>query len=187
MTKEHTKNKILTIPNVLTIARIFMIPPFVWMYVYEENYLTATVILLLSGLSDVLDGFIARRFDMSSDFGKAVDPIADKLTQFTMLICLMARFSFMWIPVCLLFVKELFLGITSLLAIKKTKEVHGAKWHGKAATCLIYTMIFVHVIWYDIPYAVSMVLLVASVAMMLVSCFYYAKRNYFMLRTEMRS
>lgn len=187
MTRETMKKKIFTIPNLLTISRILMIPPFVWMYVEKENYPAATMILLLSGLSDVLDGFIARRFDMSSDFGKALDPVADKLTQFTILICLMSRFSFMWIPMSLLFVKELFLGITSLLAIKKTKEVHGAKWHGKAATCLIYTMIFAHVIWYDIPYAVSMILLVSSVGMMMISCFHYAKRNYFMLKMNTHS
>lgn len=184
MTEEITKNKILTIPNILTISRFFMIPPFVWLYVYEKNYPAAAVILLLSGLTDVLDGYIARKFNMSSDFGKAVDPIADKLTQVTMLICLMSRFSFMWIPVSLLFVKELILGITSLLAIKKTKEVHGAQWHGKAATCVIYSMILVHVVWYGIPYAVSRAFLAASVLMMLISCFYYAKRNYLMLKKD---
>lgn len=184
MSDSVTKNKILTIPNVLSMMRICMIPLFVWLYIEKADYQAATVVLLLSGITDVLDGYIARRFNMSSDFGKAIDPVADKLTQFTMLICLMSRFSFMWIPICLLFVKELFLGITSLLAIKKTGEVHGAKWHGKVATCLIYAMIFTHVIWYDIPYEVSMILLVASVSMMLVSCFYYAKRNYLMLKQK---
>lgn len=182
MTETAMKNKIITIPNVLSILRICMIPPFVWLYIKKADYATATIILILSGITDVLDGFIARRFNMSSDFGKAIDPVADKLTQFTMLICLMTKFSFMWIPVLLLFVKEIFLGITSLLAIKKTGEVHGAKWHGKVATCLIYGMIFTHVIWYDIPYAVSMVFLVSSVTMMLISCFNYAKRNYMMLK-----
>lgn len=182
MTEATTKNKIITIPNMLSILRICMIPPFIWLYIKKADYSAATVVLLLSGVTDVLDGFIARRFHMSSDFGKAIDPIADKLTQLTMLLCLMTRFSFMWIPVLLLLVKEFFLGITSLLAIKKTGEVHGAKWHGKVATCLIYAMIFTHVVWYDIPYAVSMVLLVSCVLMMLISCFHYAKRNYLMLR-----
>lgn len=184
MTESTTKNKILTIPNILSMLRILMIPPFVWLYMKEANYPAATVVLLLSGLTDILDGYIARRFNMSSDFGKAIDPIADKLTQLTMLLCLLSRFSFMWIPIFLLVVKEFFLGITSLLAIKKTGEVHGAKWHGKVTTCLIYAMIFTHVVWYDIPYAVSMILLCASVAMMLVSCFHYAKRNYRMLKEK---
>lgn len=182
MSESVYKNKIITIPNLLTIVRIGMIPAFVWAYIKKADYQIAALILLASGLTDILDGYIARRFDMGSDFGKALDPVADKLTQFTMFLCLMNRFSFMWVPAVLLFVKELFLGITSIVAIKKTGEVQGAKWHGKAATCVIYMMIFTHVVWYSIPYEISMILLMGSIAMMLLSCVGYAKQNYLMLK-----
>ena len=181
MSESVSKNQIITIPNLLTVMRICMIPVFVWAYIIKANYQIATMILLCSGLTDILDGYIARKFHMSSDFGKALDPVADKLTQFTMFLCLMKRFSFMWIPAVLLFVKEFLLGITIIAAIKKTGKVHGAKWHGKAATCVIYTMIFAHVIWYDIPYEISMILLSGSIVMMLISCFEYAKQNYLMI------
>ena len=76
---------ILTIPNILSFSRICMIPWFMWVYLARGDSLSAALILLLSGVTDCLDGFIARRFNMISNLGKALDPLADKLTQVAML------------------------------------------------------------------------------------------------------
>lgn len=82
------QNRILTIPNMLSALRICMIPLLVWLYYVKQDYLRTGGLLILSGLTDVVDGFIARRFQMISNLGKVLDPIADKLTQGAMLFCL---------------------------------------------------------------------------------------------------
>lgn len=80
-TNSPYKNKILTIPNLLSFFRMCLIPLIIWQYVYKDNHITALCLLALSGMTDIADGIIARKFNMVSDFGKAFDPIADKLTQ----------------------------------------------------------------------------------------------------------
>ena len=114
---------------------------------------------------------------MISDLGKALDPIADKLTQAAMLFCLVTRFPFMWIPLILLIVKEFFVGITSLFTIHKTKIVLGADWHGKIATVVLYAMMLVHLVWYEIPAICSNILIGICIAVMLLSLALYGIRN----------
>ena len=87
--------RIFTIPNLLSVFRLVLIPIFVWTYCVRRGYLVTAGILLLSGLTDIADGFIARRFHMVSALGMALDPIADKLTQAAMLFCLVTRFPLM--------------------------------------------------------------------------------------------
>ena len=100
------QNKILTIPNILSFFRLCLIPVIVWLYVGKQDYLWTLLILTLSGVTDIVDGIIARRFNMVSNFGKAFDPVADKLTQMAMLFCLVSRFKYMMIPFVLLVVKN---------------------------------------------------------------------------------
>ncbi len=88
--------QILTIPNLLSVFRILLIPLIVWLYCGKQDYLLAAWVLLLSGVTDIADGFIARRFRMVSDLGKVLDPIADKLTQTAALVCLLTRFRAVW-------------------------------------------------------------------------------------------
>lgn len=171
------KNRKLTIPNILSFFRICLIPVFIWFYCVEEEYMWTGIILILSGITDMADGFIARHFHMTSDLGKILDPIADKLTQATMLFCLIIRFNLMLVPLALLVLKEIFVGGTGLLVIKKTGKVHGAKWHGKVATVLLDAMMVMHVFWYDIPANVSNASIVCCIIMMIVSFVLYVMRN----------
>ena len=183
---DHTnhQNRILTIPNLLSFFRLCLIPVMIWLYTVRENYGLTTLVLLLSGLTDVADGIIARKCNMVSDFGKAFDPIADKLTQIAMLFCLVTRFPGMLLPLVLLVVKELFTGITSLLTIHKTGKVEGAVWHGKITTVLLYTMMGIHLVWFRIPPPFSGFLIGISTGMMLLSAVGYAMRNFRMLRDK---
>ncbi len=171
------QKKILTIPNLLSLLRIFMIPPLVWLYCIKEDYFATLVLLTVSGLTDVADGIIARRFNMISDFGKAFDPVADKLTQAVMLFCLTARFELMLLPLLLLVVKETIAAITGILSIKKSGKVMGALWHGKAATVMLYIIMAMHIIWFDLPMTVSYVSILACSAMMIFSAILYSIRN----------
>lgn len=170
-------DRILTIPNVLSFFRLCLIPLFVWLYCIRQNFFWTAAVLALSGLTDVADGYIARRFNMVSALGKILDPVADKLTQGAMLFCLLTRFPFMALLLILFVMKEAFDAVTGILVVKKTKQVYGAEWHGKATTSMLYGMMFVHLVWYDIPVWISDFLTCLCIGMMMFSLFLYGRRN----------
>ena len=182
--KQNIRKQIFTIPNLLSFLRLCMIPLIIWLYCSQENYALTAAVLVLSGITDTVDGFIARRFNMVTDIGKALDPIADKLTQASVMFCLLTRFQMMLIPLLLLIFKELCNGIMSLVVIKKTGKVCGADWHGKVCTWLLYAMMFLHIVWFDISREWSTVLISICVIMMTVSFGLYMIRNYKMLTKE---
>lgn len=167
--------KILTIPNILSFARLCMIPLFIWLYCVRKNYPLTGAVLLLSGATDLADGFIARHFHMISDLGKVLDPVADKLTQAAVLFCLVTRFPFMLAPLVLMVFKEGYMAVAGAMAIRKTGKVAGAQWHGKIVTALLYAMMIVHIFWYDIPAVVSNLLIAACILMMIASVVLYGK------------
>ena len=177
MEQNKYKNRIITIPNILSFFRLCLIPVIVWLYIGKKDYLLTLVILIISGVTDIVDGIIARKFNMVSDFGKAFDPIADKLTQAATLSCLVSRFNYMLIPLILLVVKEVFTGITAIISIKKTETVKGADWHGKLTTVVLYLMMGVHLIWFDISAAISYTMVGVCVAIMVMSFVLYSMRN----------
>lgn len=178
MSEEVTcSKKIWTVPNILSMVRLVLIPFIIWLYCFEENFIWTAIILFFSGVTDVVDGFIARKFNMVSELGKALDPVADKLTQGAMLFCLVVRFPHMLIPPVLMAVKELLMAITGILAAKKTGHVHGAEWHGKLNTVLLYAMMLMHVLWPTIPLEISFFSVGVCIMMMIISLLMYAQRN----------
>lgn len=176
MQKDYT-NKIITIPNILTLVRLILIPIIVWLYCVRKEHMWTAVVLILSGITDLVDGFIARKFNMISELGKIIDPIADKLTQFIVLICLVTRFSGMLLPCLILMAKEIISGIVAMCAIRKSGKVDGADWHGKVSTFMLYAMMILHVLWVNIPVLVSNMLIFLCTAMMIFSFVLYNIRN----------
>lgn len=174
---KETENRIITIPNLLSAFRLILIPVFLWTYCIRGEYLVTAGLLALSGLTDLADGYIARRFHMVSNLGKILDPVADKLTQAAMLVCLVTRFPMIVFPMVLMAVKEASVGVTNLLVIRKSGLVTGAVWHGKVTTALLYTVIVVHLLWFYIPAAVSNVLIAVCSGVMLLSWGLYLRRN----------
>lgn len=177
MEKSKVQKKIWTIPNMLSLFRISLIPVIVWMYTVKQDYWMTVFILSLSGITDIADGIIARRFNMMSDLGKVLDPIADKLTQTAMLACLVMRYDYMLIPLLFLVVKEFCTAITGYLTIKHTSTVQGADWHGKLSTIVLYLMMSAHLVWFTIPKTVSIILVGLCVVVMLMSFVLYSIRN----------
>lgn len=177
-----SKKSVLTIPNLMSLVRLILIVPIVWSLVEAEQPRLTAALLLFSGATDVADGWVARHFQMISPLGKALDPIADKLTQFSVLVCLALRVPTLWLPLVLLMIKEVVSGLMSLRAIGRTGEVQGAEWHGKVVTCLIYTLMFAHILWKDMPGTLSNILIGLCVAMMVASFALYARRNIRILR-----
>lgn len=171
------KNQVFTIPNLLSVFRLLLIPLILWLYRSRQAYGLSLAVLVLSGLTDIADGYIARRWDLISDLGKALDPVADKLTQIATLWCLLSRFSHMWLPLAVLTVKETFTGAMSLYAVKKSGQVQGADWHGKVCTACLYTVMGLHMLWSGIPAALSKTLMLLNVLWMCFSGVMYWYRN----------
>lgn len=175
MKQDHAQqtNQIFTVPNLLSFFRLCLIPVIVWLYLGLENLVWTVILLLISGLTDIVDGLIARRFHMVSDLGKALDPFADKLTQLALLFCLVTRFPMLLIPLGCLALKEGLAMVLNMITIKRTGTVMSAKWHGKATTVAVYSMIMVHLLWFDIPATVSNILLGLVTGVMLMSATLY--------------
>ena len=186
--KPHKKadkgRKIFTIPNLLSLLRLCLIPAIIWLYIVKRNSLAAGCLLLLSGATDVIDGFIARRFHMVTDFGKALDPVADKLTQAAMLVCLLFRFSYMGIPLALLMIRDVSIAVIFIMLMRKTGVVPQAVWHGKAATALLYGTMLLHVFWPSIPAVLSAVLVAACTLMIGISFVLYLRSSIKLLRKK---
>ena len=127
------------IPNILTILR-FVLIPFILYFLSIDNYILTFVFLTLSGITDVLDGFIARKFNFITDFGKLIDPLADKATQLLTLAALVLKNIIpLWI-LGLLVLKE-FIMIAGASFLYGKELVVSSKWYGKLATVLIYVAI----------------------------------------------
>ena len=127
------------IPNALTILRFILIP-FIILSIVKDEYINAFIFLTMSGLTDVLDGIIARKFNFITDFGKLVDPLADKATQVSILVALTLKDIIpMWIFV-IVFIKE-FVMVSGASFLYGKELVVSSKWYGKLSTVLFYLAI----------------------------------------------
>ena len=130
-----------SIPNILTIIR-FLLIPLILFYIFTGNYILAFVFFTISGITDILDGFIARRFNFVSNFGKLMDPLADKLTQVGTLLSLsIVQIIPVWILVIVLF-KELIMIVGASFLYGKDVIVY-SKWYGKLSTVLFFVAIVI--------------------------------------------
>ena len=127
------------IPNLLTISRFFLIPVIV-LYLLQGNYILAFIFLTISGLTDVLDGIIARKFNYISNFGKLIDPLADKATQIAVLIVLAIRSIIPFWILIVVVLKE-FAMISGASFLYGKEFVVSSRWYGKLATVLFYVAI----------------------------------------------
>lgn len=125
------------VPNALSLLRIALVPVFMGLY-FARMDVWAFVVLLLSGLSDAVDGFIARRFNQITDCGKLLDPISDKLTQVAVVVSLATRYPQLWPLAALCLIKETCQAIGGAIMLKRNCEVRGSKWFGKVSTVVFY-------------------------------------------------
>ncbi len=127
------------IPNILTVARFFLIPIVIY-FILKEQYILAFVFLVISGLTDVLDGFIARKFNFITNFGKLIDPLADKTTQIAVLLTLAFKDIIpFWIIIVVVIKEAAMIAGASFLYGKEL--VVSSRWFGKLATVLFYVAI----------------------------------------------
>lgn len=131
----------MTIPNLITCFRFVLIPGFVLLFLQArqpQEYLLSAAVLLLSGVTDMLDGFIARKFHMTSKLGKVLDPAADKLTLLAVMCVLWIKYPQYWLLYALFLGKEVVMAAAGLFLLHRNRDLEGAKWFGKLYTILFY-------------------------------------------------
>lgn len=176
------KDDILTIPNMLSFFRILLIPIMALVYHYSNHYIATVAVIALSGLTDIADGKIARKYNMTSDFGKFIDPVADKLTQLAMILCLLSKYPGMLNLVILMVLKESFLFALSYINFKKTGIVNSAKWYGKVTTAVLYTVMIVLFLFPNISATLANDLIVLCGLVIFVSMLLYGRLFYISLK-----
>ena len=138
----------MNIANILTLIRLVLVPFFAVSFLYN-NYLVAIVIFVVCGITDFVDGYIARKYEMVTEFGKLMDPLADKVLQITALVLITYKWQIDLIIVVVFGIKELVMLLGSTFLYRK-KVVVFSNWYGKAATVILFlaiiTKIFIE--WY---------------------------------------
>ena len=143
------KKDVCTIPNLLSLVRLLLIPVYIYIYLNAtqlRDYYIAGGILVVSCLTDMIDGQIARRFNMVSNVGKLLDPIADKLTQFALIVCLSIRYPLMILVLLVLVSKELFQAVAASIMYSRGKALPGAIMQGKISTAVLFVSFIVMIL-----------------------------------------
>ena len=188
---KEASNKIITIPNILTVFRLLLIPVMVWCYCIKGEYLWTMAVIMLSGFTDVTDGYIARKYKLITNFGKFMDPLADKLLVAAALICFieLGRMP-AWI-VLIIISREFIISGFRLVAAEGGKVIAAGYW-GKVKTAVtMVTIIFMipnfglmfpatHAV-----YIIEQIMVYASLALTVISLVDYLMKNKEVLGGEM--
>ena len=171
------KKDIFSIPNLLSLFRLLLIPVYATLYLnatQRYQYLLAGVILAVSCLTDMIDGKIARKYNMITTLGKILDPLADKLTQLTLTICLSLKYPVLY-PVLGLFVmKELFQLLLGVVFLRKGKMLPGALMAGKVCTTILFVSLIALVLMPNIPPVAVKAIAVIDALFLIISFVSYA-------------
>lgn len=160
------------IPNIITTCRLLLVPIFAYMMACD-NYFAAAIIFIISGVSDVIDGYIARHFNMITRFGMIYDPFVDKLMQITAIVCLVIKDIIPpWLLIFVLLKEVSMILVGGILYIKKI-EIKSNKY-GKAATVIFYAGVLLLITWKSMPSVVFSLVISLMILAMLVAAIYYA-------------
>ena len=175
------KKDILTVPNLLSLFRLLLIPVYIMIYLSADSnsdYYIAAGILAVSCLTDLVDGKIARHFNMISNLGKILDPLADKATQFALILCLTVKYPVLLILVGLFIIKESFQMIQGFLILRKGKILSGALLSGKISTTVLFISLIFMVMFPEIDMNVIYILTGIDCFFLLISFIGYARIYY---------
>ncbi len=166
------KKEILTIPNLLSLFRLLLIPVYIIIYLNAtdaSHYYLSAGILAVSCITDLIDGKIARHFNMISTVGKILDPLADKATQFALILCLAMRYPVLMHLVILFVIKESFQLIAGGFALKKGMMLDGALFAGKICTTILFVSLILLVMFPQMRYDIVTLIAIADALFMLIS------------------
>ena len=179
----ENKKKIFTIPNILSFFRLLLIPFFIYAFFRWENTIINGSIVLISGITDVLDGIIARKFNMVSDLGKMLDPIADKFSQLALCICLSIKFNVIIVLLVLLITRDLFMLVSGSILFKKFKYTFSALWYGKIATASTYICLMCYLFFPNGNQIVLLIFTSISAILVALSFVMYVIHNFKVLKS----
>ena len=174
--RKDWKREYFSIPNLMGYFRIILIPVYLWLYFHAQetaDYLKAAIVIGISGLTDCFDGKVARRFDMITEWGKVLDPIADKLTIGAVVFSLAFRYPLMWLAAALYVIKEGYMAVAGSIMMKHGHRMDGAQWYGKVCTAYTYVLIFLLLFIPQIPRIVSDVMIGVCCVIMIYTFFRY--------------
>lgn len=178
---KFTKKDLFNLPNILTYIRFICVPFFIWIALdtrINNHLYYAFGIFLFASITDMIDGFIARTFNLVSDIGKVIDPIADKLLQVSTLLCLTLLGNIHWIFPLVFFLKESYmvLGGGTIIKVLKSDYVIQSNFFGKSATWLnslgIIMAFFVGEVNKAYDTAVVIILSIAAIFAIITACIY---------------
>lgn len=175
------KKDILTIPNLLSLFRLVLIPIYIVIYLNAKDatdYYIAGGILAVSCLTDAIDGKIARHFNMISTLGKILDPLADKVTQLTLVLCLAIRHPVLWLLVSLFVVKESFQLIAGFLTLRRGKMLSRALLAGKISTTVLFVSLILLVLMPNLSPTALLIITLLDCTVLVIAFISYAKTYY---------
>lgn len=179
---EFKKADLFTIPNMLGYFRILLLPV-IGMAVVKDWYAVKVILLAISGLTDFLDGKIARKFNQVTELGKALDPIADKLTLCVLFFCLALRDPYARTIAIVMAAKEVFMAVMQLYVCHRTgRTTGGALWYGKICTATMFLTLLAFLFWRNMSGSVAMALTIVSCATIAFAWVMYARKFYQMCR-----
>ncbi len=182
----ETKNEVIskdlmTIPNAISFVRILLITPFVAFFIAAKyitgNYIPAIIIIALSGISDLFDGMIARKFHQESELGKVLDPLADKLTLIAVGICLIFIEPYVLPLMIIMVLKDILMIIGGTIIINKGVIPPKSSWYGKVSTFMFYISVAMVVLMEIFNFhneTISLAVLGVTAGMMIFSLVNYA-------------
>lgn len=161
------KKEIFSIPNLLSLFRLVLIPVYINIYLNATkpaHYYVAGAILAVSCLTDMVDGKIARHFNMITTVGKVLDPLADKLTQLALTICLSMRYPVLLPVLALFLIKEFFQLFAAIINLRKGKALDGALMAGKICTTVLFISLITLVLFPELnPMVVDIIAVVDAI------------------------
>lgn len=175
------KKEICTIPNMLSLFRLVLIPVYIYIYLNAtepRHYWIAAGILAISCLTDLIDGKIARKFNMVSNVGKVLDPIADKMTQLSLIICLSRVYPALNGLLLLFVVKESFQLVALLLNFRKGQVLDGALLSGKISTTVLFVCLIILVMFPDMNATLMWIITGICTAFLLIAFIDYVRAYY---------
>ena len=189
MSTKHTNNidlsqfapsKNLSVPNLISLIRLLLIPLILWLYLNDKIW-TAVILVIVSGFTDAIDGYIARHFNQITPLGKVLDPLADKLTQIALGVCLLSRFPAVIPLVIVLIIKELLMLLWGINLLNAGPPPFSALWRGKLSTFAFYAGVIAIMIFYPKMGMLGVAIISVSIAILMINSMF---RYWLVFRTK---
>lgn len=170
------KEKIWNVPNVLTMIRMLLIPVY-WVLFMNGHRFIALAVFVIASLTDLADGYIARKYHLITDFGKLMDPLADKLMVLSVMLSLALKNYVPWAPLVILLCKEGLMVLGGVVLLKKGVVVFAEKIGKYAQTLVVSSLLlsFFAPEFLNMGFALHLIVLWCAVALTLCALIFYGR------------